>query len=59
VNYDLESIWKEVVVAYFDVFPWHLSGGTEIKLRNKPQSEYLVFRLRIEPGTSRIRSRSV
>jgi hypothetical protein len=35
VNYDLERIWKEVVVAYFDVLPWHLPGGTEVNHKKK------------------------
>jgi hypothetical protein len=33
VNDDLERIWKEVVVAYFDVLPWNLPGGTEVNLK--------------------------
>jgi hypothetical protein len=31
VNNELESFWMEVVMVYFEVLFWHLSGGTEEK----------------------------
>jgi hypothetical protein len=29
MGYELETIWKEVVMAQFKVLSWHLPGGTE------------------------------
>jgi hypothetical protein len=26
---ELEKMWKEVLVAYFDIFSWHSVEGTE------------------------------
>jgi hypothetical protein len=34
VNNELESIWKEVVVASFKVLAWHFPGGTEENFKN-------------------------
>jgi hypothetical protein len=42
----------------YKALSWHLSGRTEEK-HKKPQSGYPVSRLRLEPGTSQIQSRSV
>jgi hypothetical protein len=28
MNKELESMWKEVVIAYFKAIPQHLPGGT-------------------------------
>jgi hypothetical protein len=29
MNDELEIIWKEAVMAYFEVLSWHFLGGTE------------------------------
>lgn len=29
MNVELESMWKEVAVAYFKLLSWHLPAGSE------------------------------
>jgi hypothetical protein len=53
----MERIWKEVVMAYFKVLSWFLSGTTA-ENHKKAQSGQPVSRPRFEPGTYRILSRS-
>lgn len=47
MNNELETTWKEVLVAYFKELLSYASGKHE-----KPQSEQLVSGQRSEPGTS-------
>jgi hypothetical protein len=51
VNDEMERIRKEAVMAQFKALSQHLLGGNEEE-HKKPQSEYPVFRLRFETGTS-------
>jgi hypothetical protein len=37
MNNELETMWKENIVAYIKVLPLHLSGQTEVN-NKKPQS---------------------
>jgi hypothetical protein len=34
MNNELKGIWKEILVAYFKVLSWNLSGGTEENHKN-------------------------
>jgi hypothetical protein len=58
VNDKLERMWKEVLVDCFKVISRHSPGGTE-KNHENPRSSWPVSGPTFEPGTSRIRSRSV
>jgi hypothetical protein len=42
MNNELETMWKEAVMAAFKVISWHLPRGTE-ENHEKPQSGYPVF----------------
>jgi len=35
VNSKVEQIWKDAVVAYFEMLPFNVSGGTELNLGTK------------------------
>jgi hypothetical protein len=35
VNSKVEQIWKDAVVAYFEMLPFNVSGGTESNLGQK------------------------
>jgi hypothetical protein len=35
VNSKVEQIWKDAVVAYFEMLPFNVSGGTESNLETK------------------------
>jgi hypothetical protein len=37
MNNELERMWKEKVMACFEILSWHLPGGTE-ETHEKPQS---------------------
>jgi hypothetical protein len=52
---ELERIWKEAIVAQFEVQSWHLAGCTEEVIYSLNQ----VPEPRFEPRTSRICSRSL
>jgi hypothetical protein len=48
INNELETIWKEAVIAYFKVVSRHLPGRTDKKTHKKLQSEELVFQPRFK-----------
>jgi hypothetical protein len=50
---DLERMWKETIVEYFDVLPQHLSGWAE-RNSETPQFRSPVSRLRNEYGAFQI-----
>ena len=35
MNSKVEQIWKDAVVAYFEMLPFNVSGGTELNLGTK------------------------
>jgi hypothetical protein len=53
VNYELESVWKEAIVAYFEILSSHLPGVIEGNHDN-PHSRYPVSGPRFEAGISNI-----
>jgi hypothetical protein len=50
VNYELERIWKEAVVAYFKVLSGYFPGGTEETTKSLSQDSRSAYRdLILEP----------
>jgi hypothetical protein len=58
VKYELERMWKELTVVWFNVLSRHLYGRTE-KIHVKSQLSWSVSRPRFEQGAFRIQVRSV
>jgi hypothetical protein len=40
VNNELERLWKDVVVAGFDILSWHLSGTAKEAMKSCQNSSY-------------------
>jgi hypothetical protein len=58
MNDELETMWKEAIIAYFYCYRGIFLERQSKNLEN-PQTERPVFGPRFERGTSRIRSRRV
>jgi hypothetical protein len=53
-NNELERMWKEVIMAQFEILSWHLHGGTERNRENYCQdSQFLGQDLNLEPPVYR------
>jgi hypothetical protein len=57
MNTELEGMWREVVVAYFNILSWHSPGATD---RNNEKSQVMTFGdLVYNASTSQIKVRWV
>jgi hypothetical protein len=50
LNYELERVWKEALVVYFNIISLNFPGGTE-ENHKESHSGYPVSRLKFKPMT--------